>query len=680
MQQITNKTAALLLSVNQAEELTGLKERGIRKNCTSGKYPGAIKGADGWLIPLASLPQAAQDHYQNAQPKQEGTALAALSNVPTVHVVLDAEALHLAYRHAPPKSKARADKLFAAVDAFESLRKAGETKGSAYDGIKAEYGVNKVTLWRAREAVTGQPRELWTALLLPRYKGRAAESELTPEAWEWIKSHYLSTSEPSARVCIKEAKKQGRKLGWVFPSDKTIIRKLNALPAPIVLLGRKGKEAFDATFPAAERDFTTYALHDTWVSDGRKVDVFCRWPDGTVDRPFIVAWAELRTRMILGVRGGLNPSANLTLASFHSALINVNIKPEKGLIDNGREYAAKTVTGGQETRYRFKIKENDPIGAFTRMGIKAQWARPYRGQEKPIEKFWDYIADHLDKLPQFQGAYCGKDTVSKPEDFDRNKAIPIEVYTSKLAEILEEFNREHKHRGHGMGGKTPAQLYEELMQAEPQKVWARPSAEDMRLLCLEQRMLTLNNKDASIRFKLDGYGEVRYWCDELADLPLSARAKKYNVYLNPDNPDIPVLVYDGQSIICEASRIGMVGSKEAAKQHCINKAEFKKPRMEEFKEIKKNSPVALPAPPATTPGFIDNVIINSKPAPLTPPELPKLKELAPGVWQDPATGETIGKAKPVKQKKDADIEAIENLRRIKAQREAATLQKRFGTA
>lgn len=668
-----------LLIADDAARLTGLKVRSIRHNCADEKYPGATKGANGWVIPLSSLPPAAQLRYWNDQPPTQASApLAGLPVVANARAAVDADTLHLAYRRAPAKSKARADRLCAAVMEFEELLAVGESKSNAAKNIKINHEIDPTTLWRAREAVTGQPRELWAALLLPRYKGRTKEAELTGDAWDWIKANYLNTSETPAKVVIKEAKKVGLARGWILPSDKTLVRKINALRAPDYLLGRKGKEAFDATFPAAERDFTSYDLHEMWVSDGRRVDVFCRWPDGTVSRPFIVAWTEMRTRMILGARGGLNPSQNLTLASFYTAMININIKPARGLLDNGREYAGKQVTGGQKTRYRFKIKADDPIGALTRMGIKADWTRPYRGQEKPIESFWKYIANHLDKLPMFQGAYCGKDTASKPEDFDSNKAIPIEIYAAKLAEVLEEFNREHQHRGQGMNGKTPAQLNEELMQAEPHKEWPRPTAEDLRLLCLEQRMLTLNNKDASVRFKVEGYGEMRYWSEALADLPIAARSKKYAVFHNPENPDIPVLIYDGKRMVCEAQRIGMVGDKQEAAQHCINKAKFKKPRADAFKAIKQAAPVALPAPGAA-PLSIHSVVIEKPAAPVALPEPPKLIGLAPGVWQDSETGVIVGKGKPVKQSNEADANALEKLRRTKEQRDAERLQKRFGT-
>ncbi len=312
------------------------------------------------------------------------------------------------------------------------------------------------------------------------------------------------------------------------------------------------------------------------------------------------------------------------------------------------------------------------------MGVIADWSRPYRGQEKPIESFWKWVAYRLDKLPMFQGAYCGKDTVSKPSDFDAQKnAIPIAIYSAKLAEILEGFNREHEHRGHGMNGKSPQQVYDELIQVEPLKEWPRPSAEDMRLLQLEQRVLTLNNKDASIRFKITGYGEARFWSETLADLPMAARAKKYHVYHNSALPDLPVLVYDGLRFVCESPRIGLIGDKQAAAQHCINKAAFKKPRTAAFKDIKKAAPVCLPAPAA--PVFAVPVVIEKPAAPIDMPAPAPLVETSPGVFTDTATGENFGMPKADKPA-DTQADELEKYRLIAEQREAARLEKRFNAA
>lgn len=185
-----------VIIVEEASCLTGLSARAIRHNCATGKYPGATKGADGWVIPVSALPAAVQLSYMEAEYPAQLAAPPAILPARTDNPLLDANALHLAYRSAPKKSKERADKLAAAVTDFDDMRAAGASKGNAAAQIKSVYQVDNATLWRARKVIEGQPRELWEALLLPRYKGRTKEAELTPDAWDWIKSHYLTVPSP----------------------------------------------------------------------------------------------------------------------------------------------------------------------------------------------------------------------------------------------------------------------------------------------------------------------------------------------------------------------------------------------------------------------------------------------------------------------------------------------------
>src|SRR3546814_11919637 len=59
----------------------------------------------------------------------------------------------------------------------------------------------------------------------------------------------------------------------------------------------------------------------------------------------------------------------------------------KGLLaDNGRAFASKWLTGGAKTRFRFKVRDEDPTGLLVALGVTIHWAKPYRGQSKPIER------------------------------------------------------------------------------------------------------------------------------------------------------------------------------------------------------------------------------------------------------------------------------------------------------
>ncbi|WIA55483.1 transposase domain-containing protein [Sphingobium sp. WTD-1] len=100
----------------------------------------------------------------------------------------------------------------------------------------------------------------------------------------------------------------------------------------------------------------------------------------------------------------------------------------KGLLsDNGRAFASKWLTGGARTRFRFKIRDEDPLGVLTALGITVHWAKPYRGQSKPIERGFRDFCDAIAKHPAFDGAYTGNTPLAKPEDYG-SRAIDIETF------------------------------------------------------------------------------------------------------------------------------------------------------------------------------------------------------------------------------------------------------------
>jgi hypothetical protein len=155
------------------------------------------------------------------------------------------------------------------------------------------------------------------------------------------------------------------------------------------------------------------------------------------------------------------------MAAFRDAITACGLKPTYAKLDNGREYANKAYSGGQSDRYRFNIIPGEPVGVATQMGIKIKWSEPGRGRDKNIESWHRLLHQRVEQSPEFAGAYCGKDALSKPEEFDKRKAIPIEVLGKKLAEFIHWFNTEHKHRGSGMHGRTPDAVYQELLPSKP---------------------------------------------------------------------------------------------------------------------------------------------------------------------------------------------------------------------
>lgn len=584
----------------KAVELTGKGISTVKRHCQEGKFPGATKtlvdGIEAWQIPIASLPIHAQkkmaEEVKAKLADRIGLVPAAKASPALAHG--EYATLWEGYERSGATFKRMAETALDALVAFLDLLDAGFSIGKAEAEIEANFELDRITLWRHRKAVKGHPRQHWLPLLAPKYKGGRHPAEFTPEAYEYIRGNYLNTSKTPLAVVMETARALAPGKGWVIPSDDTIAKRLKKEPAWLHTVGRIGPKALERSYPAVEKDYASLRLHELWESDGRKADVMCRWPDGGVSRPFVIVWREVRTRLVLGVKGYRQPTAEGVLAAFGMALERAQAIPENAKLDNGREYAAKSVTGGQETRYRFKITPDEPPGILTRIGTKARWAKPYRGQDKPIESFWRFVADRCDKAPEFQGAYCGRNTVAKPEDFDPRKAIPIEVYAAKLAAVLEFFNH-RPHSGHGMDGKTPMQLYKELLADTEVR---QPDASHIRLCKMGMAAIKPAKADASLTLKIDGYGAVRYWSQDLARLDSLVLSRKLFVYYDLENPTAPVSAYDGQNWLCDAEPIDRIPFLEEggvrAAAHMKTKNEWLKPKAAALKAAKAAGQSDLP--------------------------------------------------------------------------------------
>jgi putative transposase len=414
--------------------------------------------------------------------------------------------------------------------------------------------------------------------------------------------------------------------------------------------------------------------------------VWCRWPDGSPARPFIIAWREVRSRLVLGVKGYLNPSAEGVLAAFGMALERAGCAPDFAKIDNGREYAAKSFSGGQPTRYRFKVTANEQPGIMTFVGTKAEWSKPGRGQDKPIESFWRFVADRCDKAPEFQGAYCGRNPVAKPEDFDREKAIPIALYEQKLAAVLEYFNMQHRHTGSGMDGRTPMEVYKTLSAENP-----RPpvQAAHLRLCKMGSAQIKPDKKETTYTLQIPGYGQCRYWSEKIASLPLEVLSRKHNVYYELEDPKRPVAIYDGEKWLDDARLIDQIGFREPggerAAAHVAAKNAFMKPKKAALKAIGEAGQLDQPSLPGVTsltplPSPIHAVTCEGKrivaPAPVTEIEDLLIPTGNPGEWRHRDTGKiSQGRTAAVPQATATTQEDEERLsemaRKIQAEKDRA---------
>jgi hypothetical protein len=113
--------------------------------------------------------------------------------------------------------------------------------------------------------------------------------------------------------------------------------------------------------------------------------------------------------------------------------------PVHCVLDNGRGFASKWITGGTANRFRFKVKDSDPVWLLTGLGVKVHWALPFHGQSKPIERAWMDLTDTISRHPFVAGAYTGRSPMHKPANYG-SKAVPWDDFVGHVAREIAHHN------------------------------------------------------------------------------------------------------------------------------------------------------------------------------------------------------------------------------------------------
>lgn len=596
------------LSTSDAAELLAASERTVRRACEAGKFVATKELANGgqqYRIALDSLPLEAQRRYWKRQvqrqPMEAQREYLMQLNLEEAQKRRLARECGVARKDKPleqlpwtPEEFKVKEEWFMRLPGSQQeegnhrsrlmvqlenhLRAGGE--GTRTQRIKRWAADNKLavsTVYEWRKRIANLEPMHWRVALVSDYTrhGRPA-LEVPADIWQWIFNEWGTTSKPALKPIYRRAQKIAAERGLMLPSYATIKRRLDALPRLLKIWLREGEEALDAALPPMRRDYEPLALHESWNSDGRVADVHCRWPDGHVGRPVLVAFMDLRSRVIVGWAIGKTESANLVRRALSDALYRARAVPQRLYLDNGRAFASKEITGQQATRHRFKHGEDDVTGLATLLGVKVEWATPYNGKAKPIESFWNTIAREADKRREFVGAYCGNAPHNRPEDHDVSRAVPIEAYERAVAEVIEAYHQ-RGHRGDSMDGQSPHQVYERLaadcvarQPTEAQLKCCLLAAEQVRLT-REYEVVLLGN---------------RYGCDELT--ALGSRGP-YTARYDPQDSAQPVQLFDGERFLMAVPLIAKTGfaDREAAQQHKRAKNNFKRAVREQARSLRE---------------------------------------------------------------------------------------------
>lgn len=484
----------------------------------------------------------------------------------------------------PEHKKTEAKRRLEALDAIRTLVQTGIKKVFAAQLVAAQFKVALTTLYGWEKLTHGQDRHDWLPYLAPRHAGRSESVECSPEAWDYLKSDWLRLSQPTFQSCHGRLVRVAREKGWTIPSARTLQRRLEALPEGVRVLGREGPEALKRLYPAQQRDRGVFHALEAVNADGHKWDVFVKWPDGYVGRPVMVAFQDLYSGMILSWRVDRSENKEAVRLAFGD-MVEAHGIPDHCWLDNGRNFASKWLTGGAPTRYRFKIKDDEPAGVMTTLGVEVHWTTPYHGQAKPIERAFRDFATNTAKHPRFEGAYTGNSPVAKPENYG-TAAVDLDVFLKTIGEEIAAHNAREGRRTDTARGRSFKATFEESYAKSPIK---KATGEQRRLWLLAAEAVGAAKVDGSILVMGN-----RYWAEFLA----SHRGQKLTVRFDPQKlqSDLHVYRLDG-AYLGAAPCVEKVGfnDADAAREHARAKSDFRKAEKAKLAAERKLTPAQVAA-------------------------------------------------------------------------------------
>jgi putative transposase len=417
------------------------------------------------------------------------------------------------------------------------------------------------TLRRLRHRIKGHehnPR-IWSTLLIDERAGRPRAREYSSRIDDLFRADFLRPERPSASSSYDRIKGIAAAENLQLPTLKTLVKRMRAdLPWQSIRLTREGKTAFEASYPAQERDRSVFRVMQALNADGWRADNEVGWPDGEIARPIIVSGQDLYSGAILGWRVDRTENLDLIRTSFGEVLRTYGI-PEAVYIDNGHAFAGHWLSGRTPHRFRFKVRAEEPQGLFNLLGVKVHWALPHHGQSKIIERAHREYADRISRHPRLAGSWTGANTVDRPEVRAKHPA--------SLADFLAVVESEIKAHNERIGrsaknchGRSFWQTFREDYERVPVR---KATAEQLALALMAVEGVKVSSRDGTFRLA----GENRYYSEAVAQFA----GRTICVRFDPQHLKSQVYCYQisGGEFIGAAECIAAVGFDDvhAAREH-----------------------------------------------------------------------------------------------------------------
>lgn len=408
--------------------------------------------------------------------------------------------------------KGEAQRRLEAVNEVLLLEESGLTRTAAIGEIAPRRKVSTSTMWGWLRLIDGVAPADRLPALAPRHKGGGREAEIDGFLWNLFKSDWLRVECPTLTSCYDRTAAIAAQRGLSMPSERSIRRKIEReLDPRVVLLARGGREKAERSIPTHRRTLSSLHAMDIVNIDGHQFDVFVMPPESGATpirpakakpcRPVLIAIQDVFSRKILSWKLDLSENFLATRLAFADLFEEHGI-PNQCLLDNSRTFAGKSLTGGAQTRYRYKVREEEAAGLLVSLGVKIRFAQIYHGQSKPIERAFRDIADRVARAPACAGAYTGNSPANKPANYGK-RAVPWAEFEAIVAQGIADHNARLGRRTETARGRSFDQTFAESYAASAIRK-AAPEQLRMALLAAEQKRV--NRRTGEIEL----YGN-RYW-------------------------------------------------------------------------------------------------------------------------------------------------------------------------
>jgi putative transposase len=271
-----------------------------------------------------------------------------------------------------------------------------------------------------------------------------------------------------------------------MPSYTTVRKFLDSLPAPMRILAREGQRAYsERCAPHLNRAYTDIPVNQTWVADHQIHDVEVRndcMTGAPIDAPIRLQFTclmDLRSRKIVGYCWTVNGDWRSIATALRRACERYG-PCEVFYCDNGEDFK-KAAKGAprikRPSREEIEAAANElaRTGPVQQLGMAVQFCIPYAPQGKPVERLFGTVHKGLDAImPHYTtgNAYTRPDqTILAGAEHRKllkmgmgsaSSLMPASLFI-KLAEtwIEQKYNAGHHHRGRGMDGRTPDEVFDE---------------------------------------------------------------------------------------------------------------------------------------------------------------------------------------------------------------------------